>query len=170
AVTIPGLITYTLAHAVRGYATEGVSDPWTLGWSKFAASCIAGGLAGMVTNVICQMNSDKFDAADPVETVSENIKKQMMALCENLTARRVGREFAGRILGSMAGMFAAVPIAPFDLPGATTLAGQGATQGALGKFIYQSGFYLGAHLGAATGNFVDRIRARPRSGSESDSD
>ena len=161
-VTLPAVLMYTICQAVRGSLTEEISNPWTVGLSKFAASSIAGGLTGIVTDIIGQLYSDKFSVTKPASSMVENIKKEMNTLGTRMTGRRIGREFVGKFLGGVMARCIAVPIAPLDLPGASSPVGWGATQGALGKFIFQAGFYSGLHGGAAVGNLVDRaLRPTP---------
>ena len=159
AIALPALASYALCHSVRGLLTEGVSNTWSVGFAKLAASSLAGGVAGLITDVIRQNMPSGFRCTKPAPTTGENIRTQMSSICEDMTFRKAGHDFLGKIGGSVAGMTAAVPLAPLDLPGATSLLGEGAAQGALSKFIVQLGFYSGVHLGSAGGRAIDLIKA-----------
>jgi ABC-type Co2+ transport system permease subunit len=160
ATTLPGLACYVVCHAVRGLATVGTTNIWVVVFAKVLASCAAGALGAFIADLIAQRNPDWFRTSRPGKTFAENFNRHMEGVLENCDLRKFGHDFVGKYLGSTVGIVASVPAAPLELPGSTNPFAQNAGAAALGKFVFQVGFYGGMHLFAFLGGMIDSCLRR----------
>jgi hypothetical protein len=162
--SLPSIACYSLAHAVRGYLTAGMTGNWELAGSKLAASTIAGFIQGFAVDALyLQRWPEHFTKVGPGQSFEDNFTLHMKKLGSDLNAKKIGREYVGRAIAS-AGAFAAADAIGFVdvIPGQRSSSpGEAAMSAGLSRFVFQSGYCLfGTHLGAWVGGRIDDLRGR----------
>ena len=134
--------------------------------SKTLATVLGGVIQGFLTDGLRQyaaergwMTSKAPTKEEMEKAISVRVREGMQKLTADMTYRKLGHDFLGKIIGGVVGNIAATTIIPADFD--ATNPADGLKRGAEGMAAFLSGWFAGVHLGAAFGNLIDNCVAKP---------
>ena len=149
------------SYAMRGSFMEAIKPVGAgiaaIAASKTGASMVGGFLQGMVTDLINQgftaANFMKETAAAPGKGWREDMRASMAKLSSDMTGRKLGHDFTGKIIGGLGGNLLALLVSPSEFGSISTH--HGANEGAAGMADFLGGWFGGIHGGAIFGKLHD---------------